>query len=442
MGLDKSISLPQAIVYGVGVIVGAGIYTLIGITAGIAGPLLWAAFIVAGLIAALTAISYSKLTFLFPKEAAETVYVLEATKNKPLAFFIGILSFVTGLFSAATVSWGFSVYFKVFFPFNPIIVAITLLIILTIINLIGIRQSIALNNVMTFLTLIGLLLIVIYGAPHIGSVNLLEGIDGTNLLQNSFSLIPIIFSAAALIFFAFIGFEGIAKVSEEMKNGKRDAPKAIMYSLIITTIIYVAVSIVAVSVIAPSELASAANPNIPLTQGPLAIVADKAIFQGFGIWLSIFALCATASTILVLLNVSSRILYGMSSEGLLPSFFKKVSPKTKTPHNAIFFVLVLAILTVFVGNLELLGYLTTVGVFLLFFAVNGSLLVIDYKKEKKINILALLGTAFCLFMFLTQYWKPIDLFGFNIPLVILATLIFCLAFPIYYLYDMHRKKKK
>jgi APA family basic amino acid/polyamine antiporter len=439
--LEKSISLPQAVFYCVGVIIGAGIYTLIGIAAGITGPALWVSFVIAGLIASLTAFSYAKLTHLFPKEAAESVYVLNSFKRKDLAFFVGFLSLITCLFSVAAVSWGFAAYFKFFFAFDPLIVCIGVIVLLSIINFMGVQKSIIVNNTMAFLTIIGLLLIIIFGLRFVGSVDLLTGFNGQHIWENSFSLIPSLFSAAALIFFAYLGFEELANVTEEMKNPKINAPKAILFSLLIATVLYVSISIVSVSVISPSELANAANPNIPLTKGPLALVAEKAISPGFGFWLSIFALCATSSTIIALLNVASRILYGMSTEGLMPKIFSRVNPKTHTPFVAILFVLIIAICFTFVENIELLGNLTTVGTFLLFFSVNASVVVLSYKTHKRISWLALIGAAFCFFMFLTQYWENINFFGARVPLIIVATLVFCLAFPIYWAFSRKRKSK-
>jgi APA family basic amino acid/polyamine antiporter len=437
--LNKSITLPQATIYGVGVIVGAGIYTLIGVAAGMTGPSLWLSFVLAGLIASLTAFSYAKLTELYPKEAAESVYVFEATKNKQLAFFIGFLSLITTLISTATVSWGFAAYFKVFFVGDPLLIAAGIILVLSLVNFRGIQESVTINNTMTFLSLIGLILIIVFGLRFIGSVNLFSGIDGKPLLENSFSLIPTIFSAAALIFFAYLGFEEIANVSEEMRNAKKNAPKAIIFSLLIATVLYILIAIVSVSVVPYFELSEASNPNISLLNGPLALVAEKAIAPGFGFWITIFALCAASSTIIVLLNVGSRILYGMSTEKLIPSCFSKINSKTKAPWLAILFMLEASMVFVAFGSIELLGKLSTLGVFFIFFAVNGSLVWIQLRKQKKPSLAALLGTAFCLFMFLTQYWEPISFFGFKMPLFIFGSLLFSLGFPFYWFLIRNKK---
>ncbi len=452
MPLERSISLKQAILYGSGTIIGAGIYVLIGVAAGISGNLLWLSFLIAAVIAAVTAFSYAELTHRYPKDAAESVYVIKAFRNKQLAYFIGIITLFTGVFAAATVAWGFASYFKFFVAINPLFVAIGMLAILSIVNFVGIQKSVSLNNILTSLTIIGLVLTVIFGLRFVGAVNYFEGIDGTLLWENSFSLIPSVFSAAALIFFAYVGFEELANVVEEVKNARRNLPKAILSALVLTTVLYVLISIVAVSVSTPAELSEAANPNNPLTEGPLAIVAAKAIAPEFGFVLSVLALFATASVTLVLLNVSSRILYGMANEGLLPKVLGHVNKKTKTPHVAIIATLLIAIMFAFVGDIEELGKLTTVIHFFLFFTVNATLVAIRYNEHRAhkaagnknhswVPWFAVAGTLFCFFMFATQYWEPISFFGVMVPQFVLTILLFALIWPTYWIFEKRWDKK-
>ena len=443
--LDRSISFSQAIIYGLGVIIGAGIYTLIGVGAGIAGPALWISFIIAAVIAYFTALSYAELSARFPKDGAESVYVSKAFNNKALAFFIGFLSIIIWAVSSATVAWGFAAYFKIFFPVNPLFVVIILIIVLSAINSLGVQLSVRISNIMTFFTILGLLLVVFFGLRFIGSVNLFEGINGENLFENSFSLITSLFSAAALIFFAYLGFEGLANISEETQNARKNIPKAILLSLSAATIIYVAVAIVSVSAIAPAQLALAANANNSITQGPLALVAENAIAPGAGFFLSLIALCATASTLIILLNVSSRILYGLSEQHLFPQLFSSINPKTKTPLFAILISGILGICFTFVGNIELLGKFSTMGTFLLFFVINSSLIAVKHKEIslknlehpfdlERLSLPALFGAIFCLFMFLTEYWEPINFLGFSIPLIGIGLILFLLSIPFYYLF--------
>jgi len=406
---------------------------------------LWLAFVIAGIIAALTAFTYSKLSSKFPKEAAESVYLLKATNNRGIAFFAGYLSFLTALFSAATVAYGFASYFKLFFDLPAILVSAGLIIILSIVNLLGIQESMKFNLLMMVITIFGLGAVIITGIPFVGSINLLEGIGGELLTENFFSLGITLFPAIALIFFAFLGFEELANISEEIRDPKKNLPIAILVSLAVATIIYILVSIIAVSVVSPAALAAAADPNVPLTHGPLALVADTAL-PGLGWILSIVALCTTASTLLALLIVSSRILYGMGEQKLLPRILFKTNNKTHTPHYAVLLVMIITVIFSLIGDLQTLGNISTLGVFLLFFLAHISLLMINIKEAEHgftydrslLKIFyppAVLGALFCGGMFLTQYWWNVNFFGIELPLIIFATLVFLTAVPAYYLFS-------
>ncbi|MDD4250697.1 MAG: APC family permease [Candidatus ainarchaeum sp.] len=448
MALKKSVSLWQAVFYGIGIIFGAGIYALIGSAAGIIGNMLWLPFLLASIVAALTAFSYAELSSYFPKAAAESVYVKEAFGKEFLSFFIGFVVLITILFSIATVAWGFTSYFKLFFLWPSLLVAIGLIVICSIINFFGIEGSVKLNFLLTIIGGSGLVIIIIFGLPFVGSVNLFE----MSATVSNTGFVSAIFSSIALIFFAYIGFEGIANISEEVTSAKTIVPKAIIISLVIATIIYVLVAIVSVSAVSPIELANANNSNNLLTGGPLALVADKVVMPGFGYWLSLAALFATSSTILLLLVVSSRLLYGLANLGFLPKIFSKTHSKTKTPYFSVIVVGSIGILFLFIGDIEMLGNLTTLGTFLMFFFVNASLIAIRIKENpKKLNfispvnigkfpILAIIGAIFCAFMFLTQYWQKMQLF--QIPLIIFGLMIFLISVPIYLLFKKDKNIKK
>lgn len=450
MPLNRSVSLTQATIYGVGVILGAGIYALIGIAAGISGNALWFSFILGALIAALTAFSYAELSARFPKAGAESVYSLRAFNNKELAFFVGFIFITCNLFSAAAVSWGFATYFKLFFTFSPMWVAIAVIIIASIVNLLGIRESVFLNTIFTLIEALGLVLIIIFGFPYLGSIDLLTGANGAT----GFDIIPQAFAGVAIVFFAFIGFETIANISEEVKDAKNVVPKAIIFSLIISTIIYVLVAAVSVSVVSPEVLLSASNASDSATHGPLALVAEVAIMPGFGFWLSLIALFATFNTVLILVTVISRYIYGLAKQNLLPSIFAKINPKTKTPTYSIILTAVLAILLCIAGNLAILGNLTTLSIFLLFFIVNASLIALLLREKPNavdpmpiLNhnqslIVAIVGAGFCAFMFLTQYWNPINILSIEVPLIIVGTIFFLLSIPVYFCFGKRKQKVK
>ncbi len=441
--LKRSITLTQSVIYGIGIILGAGIYALIGEAAGIAGNAVWLAFVVAAIIASFTALSYAELSRIFPKSAAEFVYVQESTESKLLAFFVGYLTVLTGMISAAAVALGFATYFNVFAVMDSWIVAILIIVLLSIVNYKGIEESARLNTFLTLIAVGGLIAIIIMGLPFLGSVDLFLIPSGENIF--SFNFLTPIFGAAALIFFAYIGFEDIANIAEETKNPEKTVPRSLIISLIITTIIYVLVATVAVSVVPWQDLAASSSGAV--SEGPLALVATTALNNPLGgLIFTFIAFFATSSTILVLLIVSSRMLYGMAKEKALPQYFAKIHKKNRTPHIAIIVTALISIAFTLSGSLGTVANLTNFGVFIIFFAVNASLVVYRYKTRNKpktkgfrvpgniswLPVFPALGAIFCLLMSLTQYWSPIIIFGIELPLIIFGTVLLLTAFPFYF----------
>jgi APA family basic amino acid/polyamine antiporter len=187
-GLERSVSLFQATVYGVGIILGVGIYALIGEAAGIAGiagNAIWVSFIIAALIAACSAISYAELSAIYPKSAAEFVYVKEISGSTFLGFVVGYVTVVTGIIAVAAVSLGFSTYFKLYLDTDPVLVAIVLILVVAALNLSGIQQSARVNTLLTFAEVAGLIFIILIGIPYIGDVNLLVVDSGSTVSDAS-----------------------------------------------------------------------------------------------------------------------------------------------------------------------------------------------------------------------------------------------------------------
>ena len=446
-GLERSVSLFQATVYGVGIILGAGIYALIGEAAGIVGNAIWASFIIAALIAACSAISYAELSAIYPKSAAEFVYVKEISRSTFLGFVVGYVTVVTGIIAVAAVSLGFSTYFKLNLDTDPVVVAIVLILVVATLNFSGIQQSARVNTLLTFVEAAGLIFIILIGIPYIGDVNLLA-VDSGSTISEASAWKPMM-AAAALIFFAYQGFEDIANISEETKSAETTVPLALLLSLLITTVIYILVAVVAVSVV-PADLLYAASKLDNPSEGPLALVASTALHSPMGGKLfTVIALCATANTVLVLHIVTSRMLYGIARDNCLPRFLARVNPGTKTPVSAVVLTTIFCVLFTLGGSLEDAANLTNVGVFLVFFMVNLMLLIYRYKNRSSENLrdtavslalnlrwfplLPFLGALFCAVMLLTQFWQPMTVMGISIPIILYALFITTLAIPIYLL---------
>jgi len=436
MSLKRDIDLWEAIIYGVGVILGAGIYALIGKAVMYTGNAVWIAFLVAAVIGVFTGLSYSELASKFPESGAEYVW-MERTFNKKLfSFIVGWILIFGEIFSICTIAIGFGGYLTGLlnlnmYPIMPVIFGIIVILILSIVNFIGIQESANVNIIFTIIEAGGLIFIISVGLNALGSVNYLDLTGGWNLIG-----LTNIMSSIAIIFFAFIGFEDMANISEETKNPKKTIPRALLISLFICTILYVLVSLTVVSMIA-------VDPTISL--GGFANSPDPLVylFQNFPIAalsMSIIALFATANTVLVMLIVSSRMVYGLSEEGALPKFFKKVHKKTQTPWVAIIFIVIMVLSFIFLQQIQLLAEATVFTVFLIFGIVNITLIYLRYKNRKNdrnknefrtplnikwFPIIPVFGAATCFFM-LFNYWKPENwiIIPINIILVIIGIIFY------------------
>ncbi|MCB1755857.1 MAG: amino acid permease [Gammaproteobacteria bacterium] len=450
--LKKSIGLVQATIYGVGIILGAGIYALIGEAVAIAGNSVWIAFVVSALIAACSALSYAELSASFPKSAAEFVYVKHGSGSNLLAFIIGYTTVVTGVISVSAVALGFSTYFKLYLDVNPVLIANVVIVLAALLNFKGIEESARVNTVFTLVETFGLLFVIAIGLPFIGEVDIWTNLHGDVPTGSDFW--HPIFAASALIFFAYLGFEDVANIAEETKDATRTVPLALLLSLLITTVIYVLIAIVAVSVVSAEQLAASAHLGNP-GEGPLALVVSTALDNPIGgLLFTVVALFATANTVLVLMIVSSRMLFGMAREKTLPAALAKIHPRNQTPQYAILTVALLSVFFTSLGSLGDVANLTNVGIFLVFFAVNMSLILLRFKQRHVIRparswasklalnigwfpVLPTLGALFCLGMLLTQFNMPIRWLGLEWSMLVLALALFLTSVPIYFLYKNH-----
>ena len=358
--LRRTLSFWQATICGMGIIIGAGIYALLGVASSHAGPAVWLAFLISGIIATLTGLSYAELSSIFKKNAAEYDYVNKAY-GKKIAWVVGSMMVFSALFTAATVSIGFGGYLESITGFSIFWSGVILLVVLTLINLWSINQSAWVNTIFTIIEAGGLLFIIFLGMSKWGSVDLLEMPFGfTGVLRS-----------AALVFFSYIGFESIVKLTEETKNPTKNIPKAVIASVIASTIIYVLVAVSAVSVVSWKVLGA--------SSAPLAEVAGIALGPYTFVILALIALCSTANTVLMDIVTCSRQVYGMAKKGALPQLLGEIHPYTKTPHFAILFVSVVIIFMMLLQDLERLASFANFFTFITFACIN--LVVIHLRKS-------------------------------------------------------------
>lgn len=389
--LKRSLNLFGAAVYGIGIILGAGIYVLIGSAVGLAGNSVWLSFVIGAIISSFTGLSYAELSTMYPEAAAEYVYVKNAFKNQLLAFLTGWLIIFSGMVSIATVSLGFSSYFSALFGSPKLLAAIVLVILLSVLNFVGIKQSSRVNILFTAIEIGGLLLVIILGFGEFGNVNYFEvpSVSG-------------VFAAAALVFFAYLGFEDIVNIAEETKEPSKNIPRALIISIVFTTVFYVLVALAVVNLASWETLGA--------VDAPLAYAVSTVLgSNGFSL-LSYVALFATANTVLISLIVGSRMIYGMAKDAAFPNILSKIHGKTKTPWIAILCMMLLSVVFIFLENVDLVANLTSLGVFFTFALVNLSVIWLRYKRPElkrpfkvplkigKFPIIPFLGLLSCLLM--------------------------------------------
>jgi len=396
--LKKELNLFQLTVISVGIILGAGIYALIGAAAITGGNAIWLSFLISAFIALFTGITYAEISSFFKGNAGEYDYVSRAI-SKHLGFLIGLAVILVAILTSSTVALGFAGYFITIVPLPYIVSAVLVIIFLTIFNIVGIKQASTFNIVATFIEFLGLILIILIGFKFFGSVNLLEvpqGITG-------------VFFSAALIFFAYIGFESLVKLKEETKNPDKTLPKAIILSILITGVVYVLVAISAVSVVGWEQLSQ--------SSAPLSLVAQTALGGLSGQVLVVIALFSTANTILIGLITASRQIYGIAKQKSLPKVFAQVHKRTRTPLIAVYVSSALAILFVFLGDITIVANLANILLFITFALVNLSLIILRYKLEPikgkfrcplnigKFPIIAFLGFLSSIAMIFFIFWS-------------------------------------
>ncbi|WP_414469832.1 APC family permease [Methanobacterium sp. ACI-7] len=364
--LKRKLGLFEVTVSGIGIILGAGIYALLGEAAPLSGNALWLSFLIASTVAAFTALSYAELASMFPSSAAEYEYVKNAIGEK-IGFIIGWIIIFSAIISSSTVAVGFGNYLGTLFNIPPLYSAIGLIILLSLILFIGIKESAWVAILFTSIEAIGLLIIFFIGIPYYGSVNYFEmplGLNG-------------IFASAALIFFAYLGFEEIVKLSDEANEPNKNIPKAIILAMIISTVLYILVAFSSVSILGWEALAD--------SPAPFSQIAAAVLGPNGALLLSIIALFATSNTVLLLLLAGSRIVYGMAASNSLPRVLRKVHPRTRTPWVSIIVVGVIAVAFLFLGNLEFLASATNYALFLSFIFINAAVIVLRYKSPELIR---------------------------------------------------------
>jgi len=370
--LPRTLGLAALIFYGVGDMLGAGIYALVGKVAGLMGYAAWLAFVMSLSAAALTALSYASLGSRYPK-AGGAAFVAQRAFGQPfLSYLVGLAVLCSGLTSIAAGANAFAGYF-IGLAGGPSAISVMLayLGVLCLVNLSGMRQSAAFNIVCTLIEASGLLLVIAVAFPHWGGVDYLQGParpgGGTALLSPG-----LVLQGGALAFYAFIGFEDLLNISEEAKNPRRDVPLALLGAMGITAVVYISVVISAVSVLPPEALGKSSQPLVDVVAKAAPGFPPNAF--------SVIAMFAIANTALINHIMGSRLLFGMARQGLLPRVLARVHGGRGTPHVAILTVTVIASGLMLAGGIRVLASATSALLLYVFIVVNGALLVLQRRE--------------------------------------------------------------
>jgi basic amino acid/polyamine antiporter, APA family len=397
-GLKRAISRNMLLLFVVGDVLGAGIYALVGTIGDRVGGAIWAAFLLAIVLAFFTAVAYAELVTKYPQAAGAALYVNKAFGIRFLTFMVAFAVMCSGLTSAATLSRAFGGdYLGEFVSVPTVVVACGLLLAVAAINSRGIGESVKVNVGFTLIELCGLILVVVIGAAAV-----FDGVGETSRafdIKEGESLIPAVIAGAGLAFYAMIGFEDSVNVAEEAREPQRDYPRALFGGLLIAGAVYLAVSIVASMAVPTNTLAESDGPLLEVVQvGPLAM--NTKVFAAI-------ALFAVTNGALINMIMASRLLYGMSIQGIVPGGFSKVLPGRRTPWVAIAFTTALAMVLVATGDLSTLADMTVLLLLIVFALVNSAVLVlrrdhVEHDHYQAPTILPLLGAGISIAVMFTK----------------------------------------
>lgn len=370
-GLKRAVGTPLLFAFIVGDTLGAGIYTLVGTMAADVGGAIWLPLLIALVVALLTAATYAELITKYPHAGGAARYVDRAFGIPYLSFIVGFLMMASGITTAAALANAFAGdYLTAIIDVPAAPAAVVFIIVLTLINLRGVRESLAANLVASIIEVSGLVIVIFVAGIVLASGNgepsrLLEFAPDVPPLQGAFA-------ASIVAFFSFLGFEAAANMAEEVRKPSKSYPRALFGAISTAGLVYLLIALGAVIVVPPADLAESTGPLL-----------DVVAASGVGIppWLfSLIALIAIANGALLFMVMASRVGYGLAEAELLPRAFSRVLPGRRTPWVSIVVIAGLTIVLTLTGNVASLAETTVLLLLLVFLSANVSVLVL--KKDK------------------------------------------------------------
>lgn len=391
-GLAKVLGFWSLVIYGVGDILGAGIYALVGKVVGISGEHSWLAFLTAFIVSGFTALSYAELSGRIPRSGGGAAFLLEGFRSPFLSTLIGWMVLCSGMVSMATTALAFAGYAHVFLPFFPSAFWIVLFLsILVYLNIKGMRESAFVNVICTAIEVTGLLIVIITALHYLAQHDSIP-ISASPATGDFFTILQ----GGALVFFAFIGFEDLVNVAEDAKNPEKDMPKAILMSLTLVGIIYMLILVLVVRVLPQEQLAQSAAPLVD-------VVAQTAPYIPRTLF-SFIAVVAITNTALLNLIMGSRLIYGMAEDRLLPRWFGHLHLANQTPVNATLFIFFAVLLMTFTGSIVYLAGTTSALLLIIFCLVHLALFTIKRRNPGYTGFqiplfFPVIGCCLCLMIF-------------------------------------------
>lgn len=396
VALSRALSLPMIIFYGLGNILGAGIYVLVGKVAAHSAYLAPVSFLCAAVVACLTAFTYAELASRFPVSAGAAIYVHNGFNNRIISVITGLLIVLTGIVSAATIARGFAGYLDVFVRMPHWLTIIVILSLLGALAIWGIIESVRTAAIFTLIEIAGLILIITAGASLFEELPARIDQFVPSLDLGEWRGITL---GAFLAFYAFVGFEDMVNVAEEVKNVRKNLPVAILLSLLIASILYIAVCSISVLAVEPVLLAQ--------SEAPLADVYTR-ISGSSPYLISAISLFAVVNGALIQIIMSSRVCYGMSNQKWLPGWLGVINEKTRTPVNATLLITFIIIILALGFPLVTLASITSFCLLIIFALVNLALVLVKFRSPAGKDIFSIpvavpvLGFVFCVLLLVLQ----------------------------------------
>lgn len=357
----RSLGLLQVTTSGVALIIGAGVFVLLAPATDRAGGLVWASFVTAAVLCGLSAFSYMELASMFPKAGSEHEFARQIFPPAP-SFVVGWAMAMALIVATATVSLGFARYLGEFWEVDERIGGLLILAVVAAIALRGMGEASRVIMAFAVVEVGGLIAVIIIGLPRVGDHSLLEGNGVSGVM-----------SGAALIFFAFIGFDEVVSLSEETRDPHRTVPRALILALGISTLLYTGVAIAGVSVLGADQLGQSVRPMTEILSVGFGGASSNVV--------TVIALFSTASTVLLAITASSRIMYGMASTGYMPVALARVH-RHVVPRNALLVAIGCGGLLILIEDLDLLASATDALIYLLFLVTNTVVIVLRKQRPE------------------------------------------------------------